>query len=67
MSDQENSKNWSENLTGVPRPSSMSPLISDLYFLTRTEVSPDWIVCTPDVSSESPMYPMYRPYPDGIL
>jgi hypothetical protein len=60
-------KDWSENLISVPTPNSMSPLISDLHFLTRTGVSPLWIVWIPNISSGSPTYPMYLPYLHGIL
>jgi hypothetical protein len=45
----------------------MSPLISDLDFLTETGVSLPWIVWIPNVSSGSPTYRMYRPYRHRIV
>jgi len=45
----------------------MSPLISDLHFLTGTGVSLLWIVWIPNVSSGSPTYRVYRPYRHRIV
>jgi hypothetical protein len=45
----------------------MSPLISDLHFLSGTGVSLLWIVWIPSVFSGSPAYHVYRPYRHRIV
>ncbi len=45
----------------------MSPLISNLYFLTGTGLSLLWIVWIPNVFSGSPTHRVYRPYRHRIF